>query len=55
MLLRPVEVAEVLGICRSKAYELIKAGELPSVRIGCSVRVPIDQLRAWISEQQAQQ
>ncbi len=55
MLLRPVEVAEVLGICRSKAYELIKAGELPSIRIGCSVRVPIDQLRAWISKQQAQQ
>jgi excisionase family DNA binding protein len=47
-LLRPTEAAELLNISRSKAYELIAAGVLPSVRVGDSVRVPTAQLRAWI-------
>lgn len=51
LLLRPVEAAEAIGIGRSKVYELIASGELPSVRIGASVRVPVEALRAWIAEQ----
>lgn len=51
LLLRPVEVAEVLGIGRSKAYELIASGALPAVHIGASVRVPLDKLRVWIDGQ----
>ena len=51
LLLRPVEVAELLGIGRSKAYELIGSGAMPSIRIGTSVRVPTDSLRAWIASQ----
>ena len=48
LLLRPVEAAEAIGIGRSKIYELLASGELPSIRIGSSVRVPVDALRAWI-------
>jgi excisionase family DNA binding protein len=51
LLLRPVEAAEAIGISRSKIYELLASGELPSVRIGASVRVPVEALRAWIAEQ----
>lgn len=51
LMLRPGEVAEALGIGRSKAYELIAAGEIPSIRLGGSVRVPLDALRAWIDRQ----
>ena len=51
LLLRPVEAAEAIGIGRSKVYELLASGELPSVRIGGSVRVPLDALRAWIEAQ----
>lgn len=51
MLLRPVEVAELLGIGRSRAYELIGSGVIPSLRIGASVRVPHDSLKAWIEAQ----
>lgn len=51
MLLRPIEVADALGVGRSKAYELIASGVIPSVRIGASVRVPLDSLRAWIASQ----
>ena len=50
LLLRPGEVADALGIGRSKAYELIAGGTIPSVRIGGSVRVPAEALRAWIEQ-----
>ena len=51
LLLKAVEVAEVLGIGRSKAYELIASGALPSIKIGASVRVPADALRGWVAKQ----
>jgi len=54
LLLRPTEVATTLGIGRSKAYELIGNGTIPSIRIGSSVRVPVDQLRAWVAGQVGQ-
>jgi len=49
LLLRPAEVAETLGIARSRAYMLIASGDLPSVRLGKSVRVPLEGLRSWIA------
>jgi len=51
LLLRPVEAAEMIGIGRSKVYELLASGELPSIRVGASVRVPVDALREWIARQ----
>lgn len=54
LLLRPTEAAEAIGIGRSKIYELLASGDLPSIRIGGSVRVPVDALRAWIDRQLAE-
>jgi excisionase family DNA binding protein len=51
LLLRPTEAATALGIGRSKAYELLRSGDLPSVRVGRAVRVPIEGLRDWIARQ----
>jgi excisionase family DNA binding protein len=51
LLLRPIEAAEAIGVGRSKIYELLASGELPSIRVGSSVRVPVDALRAWIARQ----
>lgn len=51
LLLRPIEAAEAIGVGRSRMYELLASGELPSIRIGGSVRVPVDALRAWIARQ----
>jgi excisionase family DNA binding protein len=48
LLLRPEEAREIIGISRTKIYALIASRELPVVRIGSSVRIPIDELRAWI-------
>ena len=53
LLLRPIEAAEALGVSRSRAYELIGSGEIPSIRIGGSVRVPMMALRTWIEEKLA--
>ncbi len=51
LLLRPIEAAEAIGVGRSKVYELLASGELPSIRIGASIRVPVDKLREWIARQ----
>lgn len=53
LLLRPTEVSELVGIGKSKVYELLASGVIPSVRIGKSVRVPANRLRQWIEELQA--
>lgn len=51
LLLRPVELSNALGVSRAKAYDLIAKGDIPSVRIGGSVRVPVEALKAWIAAQ----
>ena len=51
LLLRPVEVAEELAVSRSRAYELIKSGVIPSVRIGNSLRVPRAAREQMIAQQ----
>jgi prophage regulatory protein len=51
LLLRPGEVAEAIGVSRSKTYELIAAGDIPSVFVGNCRRVPLDALRQWIDRQ----
>ena len=40
LLLRPEEVAQALGVGRSTVYELLRTGELRSVKIGTSRRIP---------------
>ncbi len=50
LLLRVEEVARALAIGRSKVYELIASGELPSLTIGSARRVPVDALQKWIAE-----
>lgn len=49
--LKVPEVAQVLRIARSRAYELVADGEIPSVRIGRSVRVSRVELARWLEHQ----
>jgi excisionase family DNA binding protein len=51
LLLRPTEAARLLGISRSKLYELLAAGEIPTIHIGRSVRIPLAQLKEWVNAQ----
>jgi excisionase family DNA binding protein len=49
MLLRVSEAAEMLSIARSRAYAMVLDGTLPAVRLGGrSIRIPLDQLRAYV-------
>ena len=49
LLLTPTEAADVLGIGRSKVYELMRAGTLPSIRIDGCRRVPLEDLTAMVA------
>jgi len=51
LLYKPAEVGEAIGVSRAKAYELIAAGSIPHIKVGSSIRVPIDSLRAWVAQQ----
>jgi excisionase family DNA binding protein len=48
LLVRPAKVAELLDVSRSSVYELIAAGLIPSIRLGKSIRVPLDKLKALL-------
>jgi excisionase family DNA binding protein len=49
-LLRAEEAAHLLGIGRTKIYEMIARGEIPALRIGRLVRVPRHALEEWIAD-----
>ncbi|MGH8878622.1 MAG: helix-turn-helix domain-containing protein [Stackebrandtia sp.] len=49
LLLTVPEAAKALAISRSKLYELIASGELPSVRIDGSRRIPSTELTNFVN------
>ena len=42
------EVQRVLGLGRTKTYELVATGEIPAVRIGRVLRVNREELDRWL-------
>jgi excisionase family DNA binding protein len=50
-LLRAIEVATKLNISRSLAYQLMRTGEIPTVRIFKSVRVKQSDVDEYIRRQ----
>ena len=51
LLVRVNEGARICSFSRSAMYAKVRSGEIPSVRIGHSVRIPIEALRELISKQ----
>ena len=49
VLLTPEEAAGVLGIGRTKVYELMLSNALESVKIGASRRIPTDALDSFVA------
>jgi excisionase family DNA binding protein len=47
------EAAQKLGICRNAAYAAVKSGELPSIKIGRRVLVPLVALEKMLSNRAA--
>jgi excisionase family DNA binding protein len=50
LLWRVPEAAAALGFGRSKIYELIRKGEIPTIMLGGVLRIPADALRKLIAE-----
>jgi excisionase family DNA binding protein len=53
LLLKPGEVTEMLSMGRSRIYEMLNTGELPSIRIGRSIRIPAIALKEWVDTHQS--
>ena len=47
--LRPKEAAEALGLSERKLREVLH--QLPHVRVGGAVLLPVEPLRAWLEQQ----
>ena len=48
------EVADLIRVSTMTVYRLIKASDLPAVRVGKSYRVREDDLDAWLAKQYTQ-
>ena len=44
------EIAKLLGIGRSKAYELVRSGTVPSLRLGRRIVIPKLALSRFLTE-----
>ena len=49
LLVCPEDAAHVLGIGRTKVYELIRSGALRSVRVGGLRRIPVAALDEFVA------
>jgi len=49
ILLRVEEVAQMLGIARCRVFDLINSGDLVSVKIGASRRIPEQAVRDYVT------
>lgn len=52
--LKPVEVAQLLGIGRNATYSLCHRADFPAIRVGASLIIPVDALRRWLDDQAEQ-
>jgi len=52
LLLRPMEAANIIGVGRTRMYEMIASGEIPAIHLGRSIRIPTNKLRQWVEDKQ---
>jgi excisionase family DNA binding protein len=50
VLLNVEEAAHALGLGRSKCYELVLKGQLKSLKIGRSRKIPVEAIKEFIRE-----
>jgi excisionase family DNA binding protein len=43
------DVAKLLGIARNNAYERVRAGDIPSIRMGRRYLIPRERFHAWLN------
>lgn len=42
------EMAEIIGVGRAKAYEMVKREQVPAIRAGRQILIPTHALREWL-------
>jgi excisionase family DNA binding protein len=50
-ILRPADLAPLLGVSTARVYQLISSGDIPAIRIGGAWRVPKAAWESWLREQ----
>jgi excisionase family DNA binding protein len=50
LFVKPTEAAAMLSVGRSRIYELIASGIVPSTRIGGTLRIPTEALEHLVRE-----
>lgn len=50
LLLTVSEAAQMCGYSRSFLYEAVNRGEIPTIRLGRTCRIPAAWLEKWVSE-----
>ncbi len=48
------KAAQMLSLSHRAIYYMIEDGELPGVRCGRAVRIPLDALEQWIADKEAE-
>ena len=48
--LRVEDLMPILGIGRNTAYELVRSGQIRSIRVGRKIRVPKDAVATFLGE-----
>jgi excisionase family DNA binding protein len=48
LLLTTAEVAKILSVGRNRVYELMYSGQLASVKLGGSRRIPLSAVQAFV-------
>jgi len=52
--LKPTTAFELLNIGRTTGYQLLRTGEIRSIRIGRSIRIPLSALEEWLKKKLAE-
>ncbi len=55
LLLSPEEAFQALSIGRAKGFQMLRSGEIASIKIGRLRRVPLESVRDFVTRQVAEQ
>jgi excisionase family DNA binding protein len=55
LIYRPQDVAEALGLCRSKVYQMLRTREIESFKVGKAILVRFEALQNWIAKRSAEE
>ena len=55
VLIKPVRAAKLLDMSKSKIYEMIQRNEIPAVRLGGCLRIPMSALDELVAKARSEE